>query len=885
MEEFLAPLSRHINGLKSGNKATTRRALKAISKALFPPSPSADPSVAVEAYTTTLAPPILALADGPSEAARTAVHELVMSLLGAVQSVDEETARSALETTFALLLPIYARRYTLPYTSAASSGPVPRGGYPCLEPAEEVRAEVALLLENAIPLLASFDLLPLFGDDILDLILPLLADAFHEVLYSAANALVAMAGHARETVKMRTSQSFYNAALALLEHQHSRIRVSALHALEALILTSDTGVDVDLIKDLAPSLSTAVLDRSPKVRTAALSMIGSWLVSLTDRHVYLRYLLTPLLTGLTDDIPDVNAHTLALIEAIAADATANEEETLAELAAFGDDVVIDPSFIPPAFAGSRPSLAARRTVGRKVHDLLPHILKDMTDWTVKKRHVAVRLVSVLTVFAEAGIVSFVPDILTSFLDVAVDEEPQVRASFRDAATLLGAAVEPGPLVAPLLDISVDALGSRSLLARSSALHTLAFCLQGMSPESLASAAFPGDPTRPLVDVLLSGLSDNSSFDVQDEHLHVGLTAVASTLIGSALTDQALDSASYALLKLLLTQLAWSSSPTLTSSTQDALATLQSRLNIASTSELYAQHAQSLLTDLGRATSRWMPTSIPLATTRLLISNLSPAGLAPVLLGPEPVLATILENLHSGAPTTAHTAALSALATGLAQNRDQHPMEHEFGPALAQWATDYLVPLLTWRAGLEKAEERGAALSVLFALATTGLWDNDGSALPVWTSLVPSLESLLDDRIPESRITTLQLADALLQACLASADDPNASDALSESMLASLGPLSGRLNDAEDTVRIAATLPLRTLVSHPVDAWSAEDRASLLSTLFIHLDDPSSDVRSSVASTIAALKPSVSPDVYTSSHASATSASHNAASELQQLGPE
>ncbi|KNC46614.1 uncharacterized protein AMSG_03050 [Thecamonas trahens ATCC 50062] len=887
--DILGPLQRHLNALAGDNKSATKRALAALSKALLPPPASVSWDEYAVAICTTVAPAVLRVTDAGSERNRENALDLVAALVAPIPPAPAESAAAApalasdspqaamLETLAALALPILVRRYVTPHKTARDAGRAYEPG----EPSEEIRATVGSLVVSLVPRLATVGKLAMFVDDVLDVVLALLADPFHDVLLHGAKAVVALCAHARSALKMRISQSVVNAALGLFAHRHSKVRVAGVEALEALLLCKDASISTDLMKDLSPSLATLVLDRAPKVRCAALRMLASWLSLLTDRHVYTRYLIPHMLVGLVDDLPDVNGLARDLIESVATHAAAPEAEELAEITAYGDDPVVDPRLTPEAFAGVRPSLAARRLVGRKMHDMLPQVLADMADWTVKKRFVAVRLIGILMVYGERGMASFVPDIVSAFLAVALDEDPAVLAALHDSAALLGALVDPAPVLNPLLDIIVDAPGTRSAIARAAALTVLASALSGMPQESLAAALAPDG--SPLSAALLATLANGPGFDIQSPELHVGLTRVATVLIEHTLDDAAIASSTFLLLKLLLAQLAWAAEPELKAATLAALDALVSRLGAPSLDVLVSAHAQGLLAILLDSVSQWSLVSPRYVLYTHILARLVPASLELALTaapGGEdeaaaPPLRLLVESAVATADPAVATGIIATLAAALdaAASSDVAPTAAA-APAWLDFLVNLVAPLLVWRAGLPAAELRAAALAVVDAVLrwrALGVTD----AIALLAALGAPFPNLVDDRLSSTRKTAVAVASLLFE-LLAPVDAAVVDDvrALADAVVT-------RLNDADDSIRASTAPALVALAASGADLGT-EYWTTLARSLFIHLDDPSLTIRDAMVAPLTAVAGLLPPETWREVIAAAQASATKAATQLAIL---
>jgi len=75
------------------------------------------------------------------------------------------------------------------------------------------------------------------------------------------------------------------------------------------VLQYGNGKSVD---DVVSHLAQRLFDQTPTVRAAVVHVAGSWLLDLADRYSFHHKLMPLLLTGVTDEMPDIRSQAEAL---------------------------------------------------------------------------------------------------------------------------------------------------------------------------------------------------------------------------------------------------------------------------------------------------------------------------------------------------------------------------------------------------------------------------------------------------------------------------------------------------------------------------------------------------------------------------------------------
>lgn len=309
--ELLARLQRDANCLSDPDRNKRRRALTALDKALFE-SGAANPPAAV-AFALVgqhLLRPVAGLLSDSSESNR----EAVLAFLHKALSADASRALHA--DMFPILLPAIASRI---------------GRVPFAEEAEEIRLQLAQLLNALLAAPTCVRLIALQTRDVVDLLCAAATDAFHAVKVEVSAAMLhlvaaatrdstaasASAGASRGSGGPAVDLAYHVSPLCMafapfLSHQRAPVRLAGLDALHGLLPLGGDGLERQLNETLLPQLRTHTrFDRTASVRKALAGSLAFWLRSLPWRAlgaVLEGSLLSMLLGLIADEAAEVGAH-------------------------------------------------------------------------------------------------------------------------------------------------------------------------------------------------------------------------------------------------------------------------------------------------------------------------------------------------------------------------------------------------------------------------------------------------------------------------------------------------------------------------------------------------------------------------------------------------
>ncbi|XP_075996432.1 dynein axonemal assembly factor 5, partial [Genypterus blacodes] len=408
----LRGLARHVNCLSEDNKTTRTRAVELIRRETVDKHlPSA---VLQEVFTGLMKPLLRALSD-PAERCREAAIGTVTEFIRCVPEP---------EVSLPYLVPCLAQRL---------------GQKEVTEPAEELRLALLELLSLTVELCGPH-LAPHVGD-VSRVLQRGIGDSFPDVKRQSCRCAVHLAKSVPEHFHMQ-AESLIQPLMQTMAHQHSKVRVCVIQATGAVI-QHGAGRSLD---DVLSHLAQRLFDDSPQVRKAVTSVVGDWLLHMTDRYSYFHKLIPLLLTSIKDEIPEIRLLAADLWRQTGAQW---EKENEADIKDKMDFLLTPPPLYPAGV--ERPGLGCRELVVRNLSKLVPAITHDVIDWLVPTRVKTSQLLCVLLLHAEDHCTQHLQPLLATLYRACTDTERDVVDNSLEAASLLGTFVPPAVFLTLLLD--------------------------------------------------------------------------------------------------------------------------------------------------------------------------------------------------------------------------------------------------------------------------------------------------------------------------------------------------------------------------------------------------------------------------------------------------
>uniref|UniRef100_A0A3Q2XHN2 Dynein axonemal assembly factor 5 n=1 Tax=Hippocampus comes TaxID=109280 RepID=A0A3Q2XHN2_HIPCM len=781
--EVLRGLARHLNCLGEANKSTRKRALECIKRETVDKKLS---GVVLQELFSALLKPLLKCLSDPTERCREIAITLISEFVRCVPEPQE---------SLPYLMPCLAQRF---------------GEKEILEPAEELRLSATEMLTLTVEVCGK-QLAP-YLNEMINILQRTLVDPFPDVKRESCKCTVNLANSLPEHFHMQ-AESLVKPLMQTIAHQHSKVRASVIEAAGAVILHG-TGKNVD---DVLSHLAQRLFDDSPQVRKAVTVVVGDWLLNLRDRYSYFHKLTPLLLSGLTDEIPEIRLLAADLWQQVGAQWEKENEDDLKDKLDF---LLSPPPFYPAGV--ERPGLGCRELVARNLYRLVPAIGRDLSDWLVATRVRTSQLLSVLLLHAEERATQHLQPLLALLYRACADSEKEVVRNCLAAAKLLGTFVPPEVFLHLLLDdVKAPSCASRPWRALMVLQAVLGGCPRALLAPHLPQIA--GTLAQP---------------DVCQEYQQLAyleqLLACVDALLRQGHSD--CRPVSLQLLQVLVTVQSLSAEPHVSHKALASVQRLCEVQGLGSATELYRQHMAQLLAWLSASVNAWSAFSPQRLQMHIVVVQSGPV-IGEFVKQLMPLLNTCLQPERD---QEMRMNVLTMLAKLLLDGGKTLDSQGLFREESEKFLVDVLLPNLVWRAGRTVAALRTSALSCLLALL------HGGGVVPqqllcLEERLSPQLLSSLDEDSPMGRLLACRCLSTLLR---------RVGSSLREEALNKIYPeLVKRLDDSSEDVRGEALRALGLWLSSLGGNYDSELCASHLQFLFqqllLHLDDPDGAVQNQV----------------------------------------
>eukprot|EP00742_Colponemidia_sp_Colp-10_P008737 GILJ01009480.1.p1 GENE.GILJ01009480.1~~GILJ01009480.1.p1 ORF type:complete len:959 (-),score=177.34 GILJ01009480.1:85-2961(-) len=552
-EDLLQQLQREVNALNEADKAVRKAALEKILATVSNRSLSQE---TIQVLCDGLCKPILKRFSDPVEKCREHAVNIMKEFI--IRTPD-------ISVSLPYLMAILVERlnavdlegiHNVPEQLRPPPSQKPTVIQQLIEPSEEIRLGLAMLvscLVNVTPprLFANY------LDDFCGSLRALIMDPHGEVQKEACKALSELARMAPKLL-FHFSEPLARSLFLPLTNRQAKVRMCALEALgqvmhcgvwkynnaimEALIGFRDPNMIP--IKDFyEPTtklnyFAMLVRDRTIQVRDLFYRVISDWLLHLEDKGDHEGRLFPYLLSGLSDESPEVQTSVFELIEELGHQYEIEHEKDIRELRQYGIDSPWTHNGLMAGLPLSlpfihRPRLGSRLYVPSNVRRFLNAIYNELTDWNEDARHQASSLLYSVVVYTEEHMTQHLDPLFNASLKVAMDKsDPFVSHRIISAIALIGRYTDPSAWVPLILPILRGEHSQDSVLIRAGGVRLLGALLQG------AIEVLP--PKKGLgllakhIDSILESLEREDLIDSHQRELNAELMQTLSVLVGDVL---------------------------------------------------------------------------------------------------------------------------------------------------------------------------------------------------------------------------------------------------------------------------------------------------------------------------------------------------------------
>jgi dynein assembly factor 5 len=304
-------------------------------------------------------------------------------------------------------------------------------------------------------------------------------------------------------------------------HQHSRVRVCALSALEALIPCGAETLP-ELMNDiLIPALTKVIFDRTPSVRKQFVLLVATWFKEITIIKQFQTTLLPFLLAGMTDESPEVQQITHIKLEELSSKWEQEQaDSTEIEPMAIDEDGSTFPGAANVPFKTRTPR-GARLLASSIISEVIPALLEKTCDWTVQTREKYTKILSIFLALVENNMNPFLDKIFTALAKTCRDDEDIVIKSVKECMNIVGHYADSQMVLASLLPMVAGRLaGQDTAQHRTNGLTLLGMTVEGMTLKTIEAH----------LDAITEALCDNGVRESENAELQDQLAGVVSSVL-------------------------------------------------------------------------------------------------------------------------------------------------------------------------------------------------------------------------------------------------------------------------------------------------------------------------------------------------------------------
>lgn len=379
-----------------------------------------------------------------------------------------------------------------------------------VEESEQVREQLLNLASVLMEVCTAEHLRP-FMDEVISIISALLMDPSPDIQAGACRLMSQFVVNFKELVYHFTVK-LARALLLPLTSRKSFIKIAAIQALHDLMFCGTWKYTTDVfdilvgfkdpnyvaIKEFYESchninyLAMLINSPNPSVREAFIQMIGDLLTSLPDRFDIETRLVPYFLTGLFDDLDEIQTYALQIIEEVGLSVEREKEKEFREMKQLG----FQPEWsyegkllnlpLPKPFK-SRPRLGARHMIKSHMYKLIIPIGRELKDrLNIQARLRATQLLEMMMVFVEEGVVdnlnALIPVLNNIFLEG--DDQKACKDKVRSILRLIGRFAPANaflPICYSIIDLKITDNEENSINGLITLQHVLEGYFEALPP--------------------------------------------------------------------------------------------------------------------------------------------------------------------------------------------------------------------------------------------------------------------------------------------------------------------------------------------------------------------------------------------------------------------
>ncbi|KAK6170739.1 hypothetical protein SNE40_019054 [Patella caerulea] len=776
----LQGIARHINCLGEDNRNTRKRALENIQRDTLLRDIALE-SIELQLIFKEILPPVLKVFSDPVEKCRELSTNIVMSFLKIVPDPEDHLS---------YIIPVLVQRL---------------GQQEIVENSEEQRLLLVELLKQILEF--SGKNIAMYLDDCIAILQRTIVDPYPEVKKESCRCAGYLAKKIPEHFHMQ-SESLIKPLLLSIAHQHSKVRAIVIEAIGDVVQYGNGKTVEPVVSHLAQRL----FDQSPAVRKVLIKVVGSWLLDLPDRYSFFHKLIPLLLTGMTDEQPEISELADSYWHDTGIKYERENEDDLKDKQDFAKE---DPQHYPANV--ERPNLGCRILMQRNLSKILPGLMKDIGDWVLETRIKSAALLYVLLLNAEEYITQHMEIVLSGTYRACMDEEPKVVRDVFRSCELIGYFVSPEVWCKIVLN---NVRASQS----SGSLMVLAAVIKGSEKEKL----------KPYLSMICETITSSDVCQSIQPQVQLQLIACVDS-IGLIMADET-SSVAVQLFTVLLTALALAQDQNVKDKVNSSLEQLATVLGLSSKQHLFELYTKSVIKQFDDNYFSWTNHSME---RQIFDTLLIEAGdvIGDLLEDIIPILVTSLKPEKDPEMRLKFFTLLSRLVMNAANTLDSKKKFSGFAVSVVK---DMVMPNCVWRAGRTAGAIRTTAISCLWALLKSHVLSKEKME-PIVENLLTQVITLMEDDNKSTRLIACRVLTRLFELM---------GGTLNQDRLHNIYPeLLKRLDDSSDEIRVVVAKTFLAYFDcfgegYDPDLYKAHLEA-IFKGLLVHLDDSEKKIQEAI----------------------------------------
>jgi len=783
--EIVHRLQRDVQCLSDGNKVVRRRAVERLLRDTVDKSPPLTREALAVIYDCLYKPLLKLFAD----------------------EVDR-TRELAVDLTSRLCCQIKDPEQYLPYIIPTVHERLTSEEAP--EPTEEIRL---LLVEILSKLSAKCggEQSGIYINELVQILQKCLLDPFADVRKASC-------AYTRELAAL-TPQRFYQQGESLIEpllkslsHQHNKVRTMVLQTIGTVVLTTSGKA----VNDVFTHIAQRTFDHSPTVRLMVTEVAGEWIISLRDRYSFFQKLIPLLLSGFSDEMPEIESKSKEYFKR-AGELYEEENEDDKQLREKKEYSVT--KHYHNLINHERPNLGCRTLVQRNFSKILPAIVNDIVDWNVATRVKTSTLLYWLVYHSEDYVTMNMQMLSQALYTGAQDEEPAVVNEVIKTATLVGLFVEPSVycnMILPHLE------SCSTPITLSSALAVLCAYINGANYQLLADE----------IEGIVMTLEKADICSVIDPNCQTELLNCIHALVSKTGMNHSLISCK--LFTIMLNVFALASTPDMKNRIRVLMNSLSGMLNFDDRYTMFETYSPNILSQLKNTCQDWT-SQYPQCLIFVALLTESDRALGSMLSEAVPIFVQCCCVSRDAEMRQKMLTMMSHLVT--------KPMEDILRAQFETYAVllirDVVLPNCVWVAGRTAAAIRAIAVSFLWAMLQSHIVTNE-HLKSCFKDLHVQLSACLDCHNETTRLVSVKVMLKLLQCCKGQMDV--------EVLHAIYPEILKRMDDSSNEVRLitakAMSAFFQALPSNYERDFFKAHLEFIFKKMLLHMDDPSDQIHES-----------------------------------------